>query len=58
MNPIKTLKRLGYTYVIICVGLQSWSFYQFGSATYEKVEKAQQTFARVESIRSGLIFWD
>ncbi len=46
-NPLTFIKQIILGYVLLCVGLQTWSFYQ-------TAQGVSQAFAKVSQVQSGL----
>ena len=53
-NPFTFVKQVFLGYALLCVGLQTWSFYQAGQQVYAKVQEVGQAFEKVSQVQAGL----
>lgn len=53
-NPFTFVKQVFLGYALLCVGLQTWSFYQAGNALYQKAQDVGQAFEKVAQVQSHI----
>lgn len=53
-NPFTLVKQVFLGYALLCVGLQTWSFYQTSQQVYSKVQEVGEAFEKVSNVQSGL----